>query len=203
MNKPFSQACENNKRAILAVIQQYFTGRQSILEIGSGTGQHAVYFAEQLPELTWQTSDQQHYHNGILQWLNDAKLPNLHPPIELDVTGTWPAQKFHGIFSANTTHIMSWPMVVALFDGIGQHLAANGYFCLYGPFNFCGEFTSESNQQFDASLKARDSAMGIRDYVDLEELARAVGLVFVEKHQMPANNHLLVWQKSIISKISL
>ncbi|NVJ59037.1 MAG: DUF938 domain-containing protein [Gammaproteobacteria bacterium] len=203
MTKPFSQACENNKQPILSAIDHYFSNSQEVLEVGSGTGQHAVYFAEQMPDLIWQTSDQLQYHEGITQWLQEANLPNALLPIELDVTRQWPNKIYQGIFSANTTHIMSWPMVEAFFNGVGEHLEVNGHFCLYGPFNFCGEFTSDSNRQFDASLKSQDEAMGIRDYVDLEELARQSQLVFVEKREMPANNHLLVWQKSINSKISL
>ncbi|NVJ48957.1 MAG: DUF938 domain-containing protein [Gammaproteobacteria bacterium] len=202
MTKPFSQACINNREPILQVLSDYFAEVKQVLEIGSGSGQHAVYFGAKLPHLTWQTSDQLAYHDGIKQWLAEADCANVLAPIELDVTQPWPQQTFAGIFSANTTHIMHWPMVEALFAGVGEHLAINGYFCLYGPFNFCGEFTSASNQAFDASLKQRDPQMGLRDYVDLEALARAAGLMFVEKHDMPANNFILVWQKALNKTLS-
>ncbi len=197
MDKPFSQACENNKQPILQVIQQYFDRVPQVLEVGSGTGQHAVYFAEHLPHLQWQTSDRKANHAGIQQWIADCPQDNLAPPLDLDVTRPWPVEQVPAIFSANTVHIMSWEMVKAFFAGVKHHLEPNGYLCLYGPFNFCGEYTSDSNQRFDEYLKSQDPAMGIRDYVDLEELARDAGLVFVEKHEMPANNFILVWQKSI------
>jgi len=201
MTKPFSQACENNRDPILNVIQNYFDKASKILEVGSGTGQHAVHFAKHLPHLTWHTSDQQSYHEGIQQWIDESHLSNLVAPIELDVTKQWPETKFDGIFSANTSHIMHWRMVEDFFAGVGEHLDINGYFCLYGPFNFCGEFTSESNQAFDEHLKSRDPEMGLRDYVDLEALARQADLMFVEKHDMPANNFILVWQKAISTNI--
>lgn len=196
-DKPFSQACENNKQPILEVLRKYFATTSYVLEIGSGTGQHAVHFAEHLPHLTWQTSDQVQYHSGINAWIDDYKGTNLKRPLTLDVTQPWPIDAAEGIFSANTSHIMSWHMVKDFFTGVGETLQTNGYFCLYGPFNFCGEFTSESNEAFDAHLKSRDPEMGLRDYVDLEALARKAGLMFVEKHEMPANNFILVWQKSV------
>lgn len=196
-DKPFSQACENNKQPILDVLQKYFADTRHVLEIGSGTGQHAVHFAEHLPHLTWQTSDQTQYHHGINAWIDDYQGNNLKRPLTLDVTQPWPIQSAEGIFSANTSHIMSWPMVEQFFNGVGNVLQTNGYFCLYGPFNFCGEFTNDSNESFDQYLKSQDPEMGLRDYVDLEALARDAGLMFVEKHDMPANNFILVWQKSV------
>lgn len=197
MDKPFSQACENNKQPILQVIQQYFDSVPMVLEVGSGTGQHAVYFAEHLPHLIWQPSDRKVNHDGMNRWFAEYQGNNLKTPLDLDVTRPWPVEQVPAIFSANTVHIMSWDMVKQFFAGIKRHLEANGYLCLYGPFNFCGEYTSDSNERFDHYLKSQDPEMGIRDYVDLEELARDAGLVFVEKHAMPANNFILVWQKSI------
>ncbi|WP_144392224.1 DUF938 domain-containing protein [Pleionea sediminis] len=198
MGKPYSQACENNKQPILDVIKNYFENTDSVLEIGSGTGQHAVYFAEHLPHLTWQTSDKKENHPGINAWIDDYSGDNLLRPIDLDVTNSWPVTAAKGIYSANTAHIMSWPMVESFFSGVGRVLKANGYFCLYGPFNFCGEYTSESNKDFDHYLQSQDPEMGIRDFVDIEEQARKADLFFIEKHTMPANNFLLVWQKSVI-----
>ncbi len=195
IEKPFSQACENNKQPILEHLQRYFQTAQQILEIGSGTGQHAVYFAKQMPDLVWHTSDQLEYHPGINAWLSDADLPNLKPPLELDVCQQpWPTLTIDGVFSANTAHIMHWPMVERMFAGVGKRLTQGQYFCLYGPFNRDGHFTSSSNQAFDASLKARDSQMGIRDINQLLVLGLNHQLALYAEHQLPANNQLLVWQ---------
>ena len=196
MNKPFSQACENNKQPILEVIQQYFT-RGTILEIGSGTGQHAVYFAAKLNNILWQTSDRVQYHNGIKQWLADYPNDNLAQPLELDVNqSAWPLTSCDGVFSANTAHIMDWNSVTQMFTGVARILTLGGYFCLYGPVNINSQFTSDSNQAFDMKLRTEDPSMGIRDLEQLQKQADSHGLVFTELHQMPANNVLMVWQKT-------
>ena len=200
--KPFSDACEENKQPILEVISSYFSKSESILEIGSGTGQHAVFFAQQLPQVHWYCSDQEFYHDGIKQWLVDYTGTNLSGPLKLDVNQaswpnkTWPEKNFDGIFSANTAHIMSWPEVESMFTGVGKHLKTGGYFCLYGPFNYDGQYSSESNQRFDQFLKARDPLSGIRDLNDLKVLAAKCGLKLIKDHEMPVNNRTLVWQKS-------
>ena len=195
MNKPFSQACENNKVPILSVIMDYLsTG--TILEIGSGTGQHAVYFAEHLKGVYWRTSDQVQYHDGIKQWLADYSGDNLGQPLVLDVNQAWPISEADGVYSANTAHIMSWPSVENMFAGVAERLKSGGYFCLYGPVNINGEFTSPSNEAFDSSLRARDPFMGIRDLEQLKALAESHNLQFIRLHQMPANNVLMVWQQS-------
>ncbi|MCO7225144.1 DUF938 domain-containing protein [Pleionea sp. CnH1-48] len=194
-DKPFSQACENNKQPILDVIKNYFGNTPDVLEVGSGTGQHAVFFAQHLPHLFWQTSDQAENHSGIKQWLADYPGDNIGAPLTLDVTAHWPIESASSVFSANTAHIMSWEMVLEFFAGVGNILKSGGYFCLYGPFNFDGQFTSESNQRFDDYLKSQNPAMGIRDFEALQELAGKAGLHFVKKHSMPANNFILVWQK--------
>jgi len=193
--KPFSDACEENKVPILNVITQYFSTASHILEIGSGTGQHAVFFAEQLPQLHWYSSDQAIYHAGIKEWLADYKGSNISGPLELDVRKTWPDKIYDGVFSANTAHIMSWPEVESMFTGVSQHLSLNGYFCLYGPFNHDGEYTSASNERFDQFLKARDPLSGIRDQRDLKNLADKCDLKLVNDHEMPVNNRTLIWQK--------
>ncbi len=194
--KPYSEACEENKQPILAVIKNYFSNHQHILEIGSGTGQHAVFFAENMPELTWHCSDVATYHQGIRAWLSDYPNENIKGPYELDVTQSdWPMEQVQGIFSANTTHIMSWENVKQLFAGVGRILACDGYFCLYGPFNYQGRYTSESNAQFDRYLKQRDPSSGIREFDELQILANAANLSFVHDHEMPVNNRILVWQK--------
>lgn len=194
--KPFSDACEENKLPILQVIRHYFANASNILEIGSGTGQHAVYFAEHLPHLKWHCSDLPVYHDGINQWLADYRGNNIVGPYTLDVRQTdWPGGIFDGAFSANTSHIMSWPEVQQMFRGIGQCLEKDGYFCLYGPFNYHGHYTSPSNQRFDGFLKQRDPNSSLRDIDDLISLADNVGLELINDHEMPVNNRTLVWQR--------
>ena len=194
--KPFSEACEQNKHPILAVLQQYFADVQSVLEIGSGTGQHAVFFAAQLPHLQWLTSEVTELHAGIHAWLDEAHLPNVLPPQELDVNQPdWPVVRVDAIFSANTVHIMDWPSVEKMFAGIGRVLQTRGVFCLYGPFNYEGNYSSESNARFDLWLKQRDPDSGIRDFEALNILAQQHGMALLADLAMPVNNRTLVWQK--------
>lgn len=196
MNKPYAESCDQNREAILAVIQPLLRECRSVLEIGSGTGQHAVYFGARMPHLQWHTSDRLENHSGIQAWLDEAALANLHPPIELDVRRSpWPAVVVDAIFSANTTHIMHWPDVEALFAGGGRVLRSGGLFLLYGPFSFSGVHTSDSNAQFDQRLKGRDPLSGVRDFDDLNRLAGAAGLEFRHDYAMPVNNRILLWQK--------
>ena len=194
--KPYSDACDENRDPILAVIRQEFSGCRTILEIGSGTGQHAVYFARQLPQLTWQPSDIAGNHPGINAWRCEAGLDNLPEPLQLDVSrDDWPAAAYDGVFSANTCHIMSWGEVKAMFRGIGQVLVPGGVLCLYGPFNYHNSYTSDSNARFDAFLKSRDPASGIRNFEDLDSLAASNGMRHRQDHEMPVNNRLLVWSR--------
>jgi hypothetical protein len=197
MPKPFSQACENNKRPILEVLTRHLGAVDTVLEIGSGTGQHAVFFGECLPHLVWQTSDRRDNHAGIDAWLADAGLGNVEPPLDLDVDRKpWPVEETGAVFSANTAHIMGWTSVRAFVSGVGRILRAEGLFLLYGPFNYGGRHTSESNARFDRSLRLQDAEMGIRDFETLDDLARAAGMELVEDNVMPANNRLLVWRKA-------
>jgi cyclopropane fatty-acyl-phospholipid synthase-like methyltransferase len=194
--KQYSEACEQNKEPILAILRKAFADTQRVLEIGSGSGQHAVYFARHLPHLSWQTSDTIDSHASIRAWIADTNPGNALPPLELDVTaGQWPQQTYDGLFSANTAHIMSWPAVAHMFDGIGRLLEPGAVFCLYGPFNYNNRFTSASNARFDDWLKGRDPASGIRNFEDLVELAERNGLQLAADHEMPVNNRLLVWVK--------
>lgn len=195
MNKPYSEACDQNKAPILSVIEPLFQGAARLLEVGSGTGQHAVHFAAALPQLTWQTSDVAANLPGIRLWLAEAALPNLPPPLHLDVLGDWPAGPYDGVFSANTAHIMGEPEVAALFSGVGRVLTLGGHFVLYGPFRIAGRHTSESNARFDAWLRARDPRMGVRDLVDLERWGDDAGLRLVDDVPMPVNNRTLIWEK--------
>jgi SAM-dependent methyltransferase len=194
--KPFAESSEQNKLPILEVLRQEFAETQCVLEIGSGTGQHAVFFAEQLPHLQWHASDVQTSLPGIRMWLEESPQRNLHGPYSLDVTqATWPLHELDGVFSANTSHIMHWPAVESMFAGVGEILQTGGRFCLYGPFNYHGSYTSDSNARFDAWLKARDPQSGVRDIDDLLRLAETAGLMLLRDHAMPANNRTLVWQK--------
>lgn len=197
MDKPYSQSCDENKAPILAVIGPLFREVHRVLELGSGTGQHGVHFAAALPHLTWQTSDIPANLPGIRLWLADAALPNLPAPIALDVLDDWPTGPFDGAFSANTAHIMGEPEVAAMFLGLGRVLAPGGRFALYGPFRIGGRHTSESNARFDASLRARDPRMGVRDLDDLQRQAERAGLQLIDDVPMPVNNRTLIWAKTM------
>jgi len=194
--KPDAPATRRNRDAILAVIADEFSGASSVLEIGSGSGQHAVFFGSAMPWLQWQTSDRRGNHEGINAWLAAEGTENVLAPLELDVLETATVPGSHdAIFSANTAHIMSFPAVECMFSLVGKTLEPGGVFCLYGPFNIDGEFTSESNARFDRSLREQDADMGIRDLRDLERLAAANGLEAGRRYAMPANNMLLAWQR--------
>ncbi|MBB1295398.1 MULTISPECIES: DUF938 domain-containing protein [Pseudoalteromonas] len=195
MTKPFSQACENNKNPILSVITAYLAQVESVLEVGSGTGQHSVHFAANLPHLQWHTSDRLVNHNGIKQWLDEAKLDNLHAPVELDLNRPWPINTVDAIYTANTLHIVSKPLVEQFFTGVNKHLASKGLVCIYGPFKYNGNFTSESNQRFDEFLNQQDCQSGIRDFEWVQQLAEQAGLMLVDDIAMPANNQLLIFKR--------
>jgi len=194
-DKPYAPACDRNRDPILAVLREHFADRKTVLEIGSGTGQHAAHFAAALPWLAWQCADVADNLPGIRMWLKEAGLANTPPPLELDVGGTWPTQRFDAVFSANTLHIMGWPEVEAFFAGVDQALTAHGMLVVYGPFNYGGSYTSDSNRAFDAWLKARDPASGIRDFEAVDALARSIGLQLLADVAMPANNRTLVWRR--------
>lgn len=197
---PFSQACENNKAPILALLRQTFSHSQHVLEIGTGTAQHAVYFAANLPHLIWQTSDQPEYLAAITaRCEQQARLSNpttnIRPPLCLDVTQPWPIDRLSpdidAVFTANTLHIMRKEMVEAFFSGLNTYLPQLNTLCIYGPFNYQGQFTSDSNRQFDAFLRQRDPASGIRDIEWICQLANALGFALEQDFSMPANNRLL------------
>jgi cyclopropane fatty-acyl-phospholipid synthase-like methyltransferase len=193
-DKPFAPACERNREPILAVLRRHFAERRRVLEIGSGTGQHAVHFAAALPRLVWQCSDRAENLPGIRLWLDEAGLPNTPAPLELDVMQPrWPALRFDAVYSANTLHIMSWPQVEALFARLPEVLEAEAKLAIYGPFNYGGRYTSDSNAAFDASLKAAAPHRGIRDFEAVDALARGIGFALLEDCAMPANNRCLVW----------
>ena len=196
---PCSQACENNRDPILAVLRDAMARQRHVLEIGSGTGQHSVYFAPQLPQLVWQTSDLPEHHAGIQAWHAAHPAPNLRAPLPLDLnTAQWPQTAdgaFDAVFTANTLHIITWPLAQRLVALVGAHLPAGGIFAVYGPFNYGGQFTSDSNRAFDAWLRQRDTQSGIRHFEDVQALAQRHGLQLLQDHAMPANNRTLVFQR--------
>jgi hypothetical protein len=208
-DKPFAPACERNRGPILAVLRGHFGGRLRALEVGSGTGQHAVHFAAAMPWLSWQCSDLPERLPGIRAWLDEAALPNMPPPLPLDLSDPgWPRalvdagdrdaegqERFDALFSANVLHIVAWPLVEAMFAGLDAVLADDATVAVYGPFNYGGGYTSHSNREFDAWLQARDPRSGIRDFEAVDALARAVGLRLVDDVAMPANNRTLVWRR--------
>jgi ubiquinone/menaquinone biosynthesis C-methylase UbiE len=195
-DKPFSPACERNKHAIEDCLRGLLTkSGMTLLEIGSGTGQHAVHLAAALPHLSWQPSDLPERLPGIRLWCDEAALPNLLTPVALDVfEQPWPLAGVDAVFSANTAHIIPWAGVEALFEGVSRVLTPEGIFCLYGPFHRDGRPTSESNAAFDAQLRGQGGGMGIRDLGALQTLAEGCALQLASDHPMPANNALLVWR---------
>ncbi|TVZ42082.1 uncharacterized protein DUF938 [Alteromonadaceae bacterium 2753L.S.0a.02] len=194
---PISQACENNKAPILEVLRRVFDHSQQVMEIGSGTGQHAAWFAQHLPHLVWQPTDVAEHLAGIELWRAQAGCPNLKKPLPFNIHDSgWPLDSCDAVFSANTAHIMSWPTACLMIKRVAEHLPTGGVFALYGPFNYHGTYTSESNQNFDVWLKEQDPVRAIRDFEKVDQQARNHGLNLFEDNAMPANNRLLVWVKS-------
>ena len=191
-----SEASDRNKQPILEVLQRELAGCATVLEVGSGGGQHAVYFASKLPQLIWQPSEVASLVPGLAARVRLEGTPNLRAPLTLDVRARpWPVAPVAAVFSANTLHIMGWDGVENFFRGVGEVLAPAGVLCVYGPFNYAGRFTSDSNAKFDAFLRARDAHSGLRDFEALDALARAQQLVPAADHEMPANNRTLVWRR--------
>jgi hypothetical protein len=201
--KPSSAACERNRDPILAVLRVQFADRRNVLEIGSGTGQHAAYFAAALPQLTWQASDRAENLPGIRAWLDDGPLSNAPPPLEFDVgrdagprATPVPPIRYDAVFSANTLHIMAWNEIERLFALLPALTTGAAKLAIYGPFNYDGRYTSISNADFDRSLRERAPHMGIRDVAAVDALARAAGFDLLVDAEMPANNRCRVWQRS-------
>lgn len=196
----FSEACERNKIPILEVLKDAYSHRTNVLEIGSGTGQHAVHFARHLQHLMWHPSELAEYIPDLAERLAVEGSENIAEPLELNV-GNHPwlddslRCRVDGVFTANTLHIMSWQDVEQFFAGVGAVLDRTGTLCIYGPFRYRGRYTSESNAIFDRFLKHRDPLSGIRDFEDLSTLAENQGLRLCDDHVMPANNQLLIWVK--------
>jgi cyclopropane fatty-acyl-phospholipid synthase-like methyltransferase len=192
---PFSPAAERNRRPILAVLRRHLAPGQRVLEIGAGTGQHARFFAAELPGIEWQASDVEANLPGLAAGLTAADAPAMPPPLVLDVLRErWPAGSYDAVYSANTAHIMSWAAVRAMLEGAARMLEPGGLLLIYGPFSRGGEQTSESNRRFDRQLRSRDAAMGIRDLEDMDREAAGHGLEREAEYAMPANNLLVVWR---------
>lgn len=191
--RPHAPSTERNREPILAVLREHFADRREVLEIGSGTGQHAVHFAAALPHLRWQTSERADALPGIRAWLASASLPNTPPPLELDVGGTWPAHRFDAVFTANTLHIMPWSAVEQLFTALPDVMTPEAVLAVYGPFNYGGRHTSESNAAFDQWLKQGAPHQGIRDFERVDALATGTGLRLRADIAMPSNNRCLIW----------
>lgn len=193
---PYSDACERNKDPILAVLRQEFARCTHVLEVGSGTGQHAVHFALAMPHLVWQPSELPDAMPALRKRIFNEGPSNLRAPVPIDVTARpWDVRRVDGVFTANTLHIMGWPQVEAFFAGLPDVAKPGAVLAIYGPFRHDGEYTSPSNESFDAMLRARDPASGIRDFEAVDGLARASGFTFVAKHAMPANNETLIWNR--------
>ena len=200
---PFSQACQNNQQPILQVLKKYLSKTHNselnnhvqLLEIGSGTGQHAACFSSEFPWLKWQTSDLPENHIGIRNWIEYSQQSNIQQPIALDVQDIWNLGSYDAFYSSNTAHIMSWREVELFFEKTRVHLKAGGLFFLYGPFKYNGAFTSESNAAFDKKIKSDVSHRGIRDFESICQLAEKSQLSLIEDCEMPANNRLLVFKK--------
>lgn len=198
MSKRDAPATARNREPILEVLARWLPEPARVLEVGSGTGQHAIFFAERLPHLEWQPSE--HDPEGLASieaWRVEARRPNLASPIALDAAASdWlvaPAS-FDAIFNANTLHIAPWRVTEGLLAGAGRTLVRGGLVLLYGPFRVGGEHTSPSNADFDASLRARDPSWGVRDLEDVIVLAERNGLDWIETNDLPANNKLLVFR---------
>jgi len=195
MQLPFSEACERNKEPILAVLREVLAGHSHVLEIGSGTGQHAVHFALAMPEIVWQPSEMPEAMPGLRRRIFAEGPKNLRAPVVIDVTETpWDVRKVDGVFTANTLHIMHWPQVEAFFAGLPAISKPGTALVVYGPFSYAGQHTSGSNASFDAMLRARDPGSGIRDFEDVDKLAQKANFSLIADYPMPANNRTIVWK---------
>jgi SAM-dependent methyltransferase len=192
----FSSACERNRQPILDVLRTFISDGHCVLEVGSGTGQHAVFFAADFPLISWQPADTGDYLPGLRTRLRNEAPDNVLDAIELDVRmDPWPVDFCDVVFSANTLHFMSEHCVAEFFRGVDQVLQSQGYLLVYGPFNYSGEFSSASNADFDDWLRRSDPDRGIRDFEQVCELAEVRGLQLLQDFKMPANNRALLWRK--------
>ncbi len=202
MEKVYSPSVARNKEPILEVLKQYLGEDDRVLEIGSGTGEHAIHFAKALPDIHWVTSDVPKNHPMITEWLKFAQLKNIHGPEKLEVgKHDFPEKPFSHVFTANTLHIMSWKECKSFFKLIGKRLREGSVVFIYGPFNYGGEYTSESNKSFDLSLKGRNEKSGIRGFEDVCKGMNKAGFKLLKDHEMPANNRLLIFERLPYGKL--
>jgi len=199
----YSQSAENNQAYILAELKNLFRHPGVVLEIGSGSGQHAVYFAANMDYLTWQPTDRGDYIPGLILNVQELAGVNVLKPLVLDVADeVWPVAEVGYVYAANALHIMSANHGEDLIRGVGKFLKDGGIMVLYGPYKYAGEFTTESNAKFDLLLKSRDPVSGIRDFEWVQQLAIEANLTFLHDVPMPANNQLLVFQKNSEPKMT-
>lgn len=191
-------APDRNKLPIFDVLARVLPARGALLEIASGSGQHAAFFAERFPSWTWTPSDVSEENlASVSGWAAESGLDNLHAAVRLDVCeDDWKVGDVDAVFCANMIHIAPWECCVALIRGAARHLNPGGMLLLYGPFRISGEHTSDSNRTFDESLRARDARWGVRNLNEVTALANASQLEFVERVAMPANNQLIVYSKA-------
>ena len=196
MYKPVAESCVQNQQVILEVLKAFFIEQGEVLEIGSGTGQHGVFFTQHMKHLLWQPSDLPDQHAGMQLWFDEVDHDRIRPPLELDVDDeTWPISKTDYVFTANTTHIISSEQTEKLFRHVGNCLKQGGLFAQYGPFNYNGQYTSESNARFDVWLKQRDPNSCIKHFETVQQLAGQNSMQLFKDIEMPANNRILLWKK--------
>lgn len=194
---PVSQACLRNQQPIAEALEGILPKYSVVLEIGSGTGQHAAHITARMPDITWQPSELTTRIASINAWRLRSGRPNFLPPLVLDVSqDLWPVKQVDAVFAANVIHYISWSRVRAMMAGIGRVLRVGGQACFYGPFNYNREFTSEGNRQLDAWLKADvNPEAGIKDFEQVVLAARREKLKLVEDIELPANNRLLWFRR--------
>ncbi len=194
--KDFAPACERNKDPILNTLRQILVPGSLVLEIGSGTGQHAAHFARHLPDVRWQPSDLRQRLDSIRAYREDAHVVNLLEPIALDLLQTrWSVDHADAVVCINTIHIVPWCVVEHLIAGVAALLPVGGLFYVYGPYRYSHRPLETSNEEFDAWLRTRDYRSGVRDFAAVDGLARKHGLALVEDRPMPANNRSIWWKK--------
>lgn len=196
--KQSSPACDRNKDVILPVLQEVLPAAGTVLEVGSGTGQHAAYFSARLSRLVWQPTDLPENFSSIRAWAEEARSPNLCVPLQLDLLASverWPVTAAAAIVCINTVHIVAWKGVENLFAGAGRVLVPGGVMFVYGAYRYATRPLEPSNESFDQWLKARDPASGVRDFEAVHALAQQHGLALAGDRAMPGNNRSIWWIK--------